>query len=118
MPSTKPGGKEVTQIVRIDQPHCIKNWGLNDLRGPCPAFLGIHGPQKCFNTRKTCPVPLSYSAGERYLLFSGASGQFAWTPDAAVLDITGDIDIVAKIQAVDYTPASPAKLIVAKRGAA
>jgi hypothetical protein len=117
MPSTKPGGKEVTQIVRIDQPFCVKTWGLTDLRGQCPGFLGIHGAQKCFNTRKTCPVPLSYSAGERYLLFSGASGQFAWAPDAAVLDITGDIDIVAKIQAADYTPAT-FKVIAAKRGIA
>ncbi len=111
MPSSKPGGKEVTQVVRIDQPHCIKSWGLTDLRGQCPAFLGIHGPQKCHNTRKTCPVPLSYSAGERYLLLGGTSGQFAWTADSAAVDITGDIELIAFIRMNDFTPASEVTIL-------
>ena len=51
--------------------------------------------------------------GMAYLQLPGTSGNTATTPDAAALDIVGDIDIRAKIAPDDWTPAA-ASAIVAK----
>jgi hypothetical protein len=40
------------------------------------------------------------------LVLKGVSGQYASTPDAAVLDIAGDIDIAVRVALTDWTPAS------------
>src|SRR5262245_22763875 len=103
MASAKQGGKEITQVVQIDQPFCVKTWGATDLRGQCVAHLGVHGPQKCHNTRQTCPVSQSYSAGESYLLLAGSNAEYAWAPDAAAYDVA-DLDIIAKVRATDWSP--------------
>ncbi len=46
-------------------------------------------------------------AGENYLLMHGvdAAGEYAVAPDNAAIDIVGDIDIIAKAAANDWTPA-------------
>ncbi len=44
--------------------------------------------------------------GEDFLFLPGTSGNTATTPDAASLDIVGDIDIRARIAPDDWTPAS------------
>jgi hypothetical protein len=49
-----------------------------------------------------------------YLYLPGIAGNSASTPDAAVLDITGDIDLRAKVAMDDWTP-SAAQVLVAKR---
>lgn len=49
--------------------------------------------------------------GEDFLLLSGDSGDYASTPDAASLDITGDIDIRARVALDDWTPAAESTLI-------
>lgn len=51
--------------------------------------------------------------GMAFLQLPGTSGNTATTPDAAALDIVGDIDIRAKIAPDDWTPAA-ASAIVAK----
>lgn len=54
------------------------------------------------------------TAERRSLRLSGANGMYASTPDAAVLDIVGDIDIRAKLSMDDWTPTSVEGWIVGK----
>lgn len=49
--------------------------------------------------------------GEDYLSLPGASGDYASTPDAAALDITGDIDLRVRVALADWTPAAESTLI-------
>lgn len=44
--------------------------------------------------------------GEDFVFLPGTSGNYVSTPDAAALDIVGDIDIRARIAADDWTPAA------------
>lgn len=44
------------------------------------------------------------ATGENYLKLPGTSGNYASTPDAAALDITGDIDIRVRVAMDDWTP--------------
>jgi hypothetical protein len=52
------------------------------------------------------------------LVLSGAAGTYASTPDAAALDIAGDIDIRADATLPDWTPSGAAMALVSKRGVA
>ena len=63
----------------------------------------------------TTVYPLS---PDGYLEFSGAAGNYASTPDAAVLDITGDIDLRARVSLDDWTPATNMALVAKWTGAA
>jgi hypothetical protein len=56
------------------------------------------------------PVYLGFS-GTKYGYLNGASGNYFSTPDAAPVSITGDLEIVMRINASDYTPASAAYLV-------
>lgn len=49
--------------------------------------------------------------GEDFVLLPGASGDYVSTPDAAALDITGDIDIRARVALDDWTPAAESTLL-------
>lgn len=49
--------------------------------------------------------------GEDYLALPGASGDYASTPDAAALDIVGDIDLRARVALADWTPAAESTII-------
>jgi hypothetical protein len=49
--------------------------------------------------------------GEDFLFLSGTSGDYASTPDAASLDITGDLDLRARVALDDWTPAAESTLI-------
>lgn len=49
--------------------------------------------------------------GEDFLFLSGASGNYASTPDAASLDIVGDIDLRVRVAMDDWTPAAESTLI-------
>jgi hypothetical protein len=49
--------------------------------------------------------------GEDFVLLPGASGDYVSTPDAASLDIVGDIDIRARVALDDWTPAAESTLI-------
>lgn len=44
--------------------------------------------------------------GENYVYLPGVTGNRAFTPDAAPLKITGDIDIVVRVALDDWTPAA------------
>lgn len=43
---------------------------------------------------------------ENYLSLTGASGSYASTPDSDALDITGDLDLRARLSLSDWTPAA------------
>lgn len=49
--------------------------------------------------------------GLDYLNLTGASGTYASTPDTADLDITGDLDIRAKVSLTDWTPAAESTIV-------
>jgi hypothetical protein len=49
--------------------------------------------------------------GEDFLFLSGTSGDYASTPDAASLDIVGDIDLRVRVALDDWTPAAESTLI-------
>src|SRR5690606_15840714 len=49
--------------------------------------------------------------GEAFVVLSGASGEYVSTPDAAALDITGDIDIRCKLALDAWVPATHHTLI-------
>lgn len=55
-------------------------------------------------------VALGYS-GEDHVVLSGASGTYASTPDAAALDIVGDLDLRVRVAMNDWTPAAESTLI-------
>lgn len=47
----------------------------------------------------------------------GVAGNWATTPDSAVNSVTGDIDIRAKVQLADWTPAAIADIVIKSAGA-
>ena len=49
--------------------------------------------------------------GTNYLYLPGVAGNYASTPDAAALDITGDIEMVVRAQLADWTPANFTTLV-------
>jgi hypothetical protein len=49
--------------------------------------------------------------GEDFLFLSGVSGNYASTPDAASLDIVGDIDLRVRVAMDDWTPSAESTLI-------
>lgn len=49
--------------------------------------------------------------GPAHVAFPGSSGDYLSTPDAAVLDITGDLEIVARIRPTDWTPAADMEIL-------
>lgn len=98
---------ETVTCFEVDQPFCTKTFGVT-----CTGHLASTGIRKCFNTRSTCHDPLNYEQ-ESYLLMTGASGQYASTPDIPANSITGDIDIRARVMLTDWTPAAY-KVLVAK----
>jgi hypothetical protein len=56
------------------------------------------------------PRYLSWT-GDNYLYLPGVAGNNATTPDAAALDITGDIDLRVKVALDDWTPSAEAILV-------
>jgi len=62
------------------------------------------------------PIFLAHT-GTNYVYLPGASGNYISTPDAAALDITGDIDIRVQLAPDDWTPTA-ALQILAKESSA
>jgi hypothetical protein len=63
------------------------------------------------DTTATNGSSISLTGGDAYIQLPGSSGNTITTPDAAGLDITGDLDIAAKIAADDWTPAADSYII-------
>lgn len=56
------------------------------------------------------PVWLEWT-GTNYLYFTGVVGNYATVPDAAALDITGDLDLRARVAFDDWTPATATRVL-------
>jgi hypothetical protein len=63
------------------------------------------------DTAATNGTGVAITSGTNYVHLSGTSGNYVSTPDTAVLDITGDIDIRAHIAMDDWTPASDTAVV-------
>jgi hypothetical protein len=51
------------------------------------------------------------AATSAYMVLTGASNSYASTPDAAALDVTGDLEMVARVSFDDWTPASTQTIV-------
>ncbi|MFD9398338.1 hypothetical protein ACFWA4_05895 [Streptomyces sp. NPDC060011] len=63
------------------------------------------------DTGATSGTGVSAVSGTNYLSLPGTTGHYASTPDAAALDITGDIDVRARISMDDWTPATDTAIV-------
>ena len=79
--------------------------------------VAVVHPCWLFGTDDYMEVNNRYMSSGTYLYLPGVSGNTATSPDAAALDITGDIDIRAKIAMDDWTP-SASNALIAKYGTA
>lgn len=59
-------GRRPVWIVEIDLDYCTRTYGV----APCVAAIGVTGPAKCFNTRKTCQDTDNYDRGTKTYRFS------------------------------------------------
>lgn len=54
-------GRRPVWIVEVDLDYCAETYGA----APCTAAVGVTGPAKCYNTRKTCQDPANYNRGTK-----------------------------------------------------
>lgn len=66
-------GRPTCQVVELLLDFCQLRYGTTNGSGTCPAVLGVDSPQKCLNTRKTCPVPDSYLPAAKSYRFSNTA---------------------------------------------
>ncbi len=59
-------GRRPVTIIEMDLDYCQLTYGVGD----CPAVLGVDSEAKCYQTRKTCPVPAAYDPAARTYRFS------------------------------------------------
>ena len=64
--AAKELGRRPITIVEIDLDYCQLRYGVGD----CPAVLGVDSVAKCYQTRRTCPVPAAYDPVARTYRFS------------------------------------------------
>jgi len=76
--------------------------------------VAVVHPVWLFGTDDYMEVNNRYMSSGTYLYLPGVASNYASTPDAAALDITGDIDLRVKVAMDDWTPAS-ASVLLAKR---
>lgn len=63
------------------------------------------------DTGATNGTAISYDGGTAYVQLPGTAGNYASTPDAGGLDVTGDIDIRANIAMDDWTPGADTSIV-------
>lgn len=63
------------------------------------------------DTAATNGTGVAFDTGDAFIRLPGTSGNYASTPDAAALDITGDIDIRVKVAMDDWTPAADSAVL-------
>jgi hypothetical protein len=59
-------GRRPCTIVEIDLDYCQLTYGV----GACTAVLGVSSVNKCYNTARTCAVPLNYDPAAKTYRFS------------------------------------------------
>lgn len=75
--------------------------------------VAVTQPTWLFGTDDYMEVNNRYMSSGTYLYLPGVNGNYASAPDAAPLDITGDIDLRVKVAMDDWTP-SATQVLVAK----
>lgn len=100
----------VTGLTLTQLTQSVTGIGLNCGSTPCciPSGIGYN--------RLTWSTPTGFDAGG--LLLPGFIGSYASTPDAAPLDIVGDIDIRVDTAPADWTPPTTNMTLISKRGGA
>ncbi|UQA34829.1 hypothetical protein [Streptomyces sp. HNA39] len=93
--SAKAGPSRLT--LKLNNRH-----GKYSPRNPMSPYYGLIG--------RNTPVRVSVPGPESYLQLEGNTNSYARTPDAAALDITGDIDLRVEATADWYSPVSQALL--------
>jgi hypothetical protein len=73
--------------------------------------VAVTHPCWLFGTDDYMEVNNRYMASGTYLYLPGVASNYASTPDAAALDITGDIDIRVKVAMDDWTPSALSALV-------
>ena len=73
--------------------------------------VAVTQPTWLFGTDDYMEVNNRYMASGTYLYLPGIAGNYASTPDAGALDITGDIDLRCKVALDDWTPGSLSTLV-------
>ena len=73
--------------------------------------VAVTQPTWLFGTDDYMEVNNRYMSSGTYLYLPGVASNFASAPDAAPLDITGDIDIRCKVALDDWTPAGNTILV-------
>jgi hypothetical protein len=73
--------------------------------------VAVTQPTWLFGTDDYMEVNNRYMSSGTYLYLPGIASNFASTPDAAALDITGDIDIRVKVALDDWTPSAQTALL-------
>lgn len=63
------------------------------------------------STAASTDEPTWLGGSERYLYLPGVAGNNATVPDTAVLDITGDIEVMVRVALDDWTPAAAMTLV-------
>jgi hypothetical protein len=89
----------------------MTNYGLSTGTN-AQEFNAIFGSSEGSDSNDPTLLPWS---GENYLYLPGAYNTYASIPDSAVLDITGDIEIVCRVSTSDWTPASNNGVFVARQ---
>lgn len=103
-----------TAVSTVDMPHALRRQIEVDVPADSEG-LGLAETIVAAAILSTNPAaatnPTWIDIFAESILFTGASGAYASTPDTAVLDIVGDLDLRAHVQLADWTPASDVMLI-------
>lgn len=114
---------DVTTDVREATPIRIERGAKDEATRPGPSKLSLtlnnrHGRYSPRNPRspyfgligRNTPIRVSVKGSESYLALEGNTSSYARTPDAAALDITGDIDLRLEVTADWYAPGTQSLL--------
>lgn len=77
-------------FIELDVSYCSLSYGV----GACPAVLGVDSATKCYNTKGTCPVRLSFDDEPVTLRFAEGTAYLA----------ESGIDAIACIESIAFTP--------------
>jgi hypothetical protein len=100
---TWTGAGKLLRISPLEESAEVKAVGFNvELSGLPPSLLSL----ALDNTRQGRPgrVWLGLMGRSGYLNLPGEVNDYASTPDSAAVDVTGDIEMVARVAATDWTP--------------
>lgn len=97
------GGGDLLNISKIEESSDIKAVGFEVTLSGCDSArisLALQSMKK----NRPGRLWLGLFEPQAYFSLDATSGNYASTPDASALDITGDIDLRARVAATDWTP--------------